>query len=123
MPDFIAKKELEIACLFEPDKNAPPTVEFFTRINYEGYLFCQLEERDRFLADPITYCGLLTDPVSKLRFRPNADSPRAKHEDVIYFFEGPVTARLFAEAPGEYRLPGYKMEKMPESDGEPEMAS
>ncbi|MFT5464292.1 MAG: hypothetical protein ACI8QS_003186 [Planctomycetota bacterium] len=50
MPVFIAKKELQIACLFEPEKNAPRSDAFFARINYEGYLSCQPEERERFLA-------------------------------------------------------------------------
>ena len=118
MPDFLAKKELEIPCLFEPHRNSLLTREFFTRINYEGYLFCRAEERARFVADPIPYCGLLTDPVSKRRFRPGLNSPSAVHEDVHYFFEGEVTARLFAKAPGDYRLPGYKMQPRAGVDAE-----
>ena len=39
-----------------------------------------------FLTDPVASCGLLTDPVSKRRFRPQRGSPRATHDGVMYLF-------------------------------------
>ena len=109
MPTMITRKGLELACYFEPDRSVPSTHDAFLRINYEGFFFCNAEERDRFLADPVEYCGLLTDPVSKNRFRPTRESPMAEHEGVLYLFEGVETAGYFAEAPGDFVLPGYRM--------------
>jgi len=117
MPVYAARKGLTPSCYFEPEALAATEGAHFTRINYEGYFFCKPEERARFLADPIAYCGLLTDPVSKLRFRPQADSKRAEHEGVLFFFAGDETAQLFAQAPGDFFLPGYEME---EEEAQPE---
>ena len=68
-----------------------------------------MQELDRFLEDPVTYCGLLTDPVSKRRFRPSRESPLLEHEGVLYLFEGPETVKWFTRTPGDYILPGYEM--------------
>ena len=120
MPVYITRKGLELACHFEPDQPAVLSAELFMRINYEGYFFCNASELQRFGADPISFCGMLTDPVSKLRFRPSSESPRAHHEGVLYYFEGGLTAGLFAKAPDDYMLPGYKMMDDDEASASPE---
>lgn len=111
MPALIARKGLELACFFEPEKTGLPDPTTFVRINYEGFSFCSAAEKQRFLADPVRYCGYLTDPVSKRRFRPDREAPRQEHEGVLYLFERRATARAFAEAPAEFRVPGYEMEE------------
>jgi len=111
MPVYAARKGLPLRCYFEPEASVAPEGAHFTRLNYEGYFFCKPEEEERFLSDPIAYCGLLTDPVSKLRFRPSAASQRAVHEGIVFYFAGPETAQLFAQAPEDFFLPGYEMEE------------
>jgi YHS domain-containing protein len=79
------------------------------RLNYEAFFFADRWERERFVSDPVTYCGLLTDPISRQRFRPRADSPRMKHRDVTYFFESAENRARFEEAPDVFRLPTWTM--------------
>ena len=79
------------------------------RLNYEAFFFADRWERERFVSDPVTYCGLLTDPISRRRFRPRADSPRASHRGVTYFFESAENRARFEEAPDLFRLPTWTM--------------
>ncbi len=79
------------------------------RLNFEAYFFADRWERERFLSDPISYCGLLTDPISRERFRPGADSPRFSHAGVTYYFENMSNREHFEAMPDMYRLPGWKM--------------
>lgn len=79
------------------------------RLNYEAFFFADRWERERFLSDPLTYCGLLTDPVSRRRFRPRADSPRASHRGVTYYFESDENRVRFEEMPDKLRLPTWTM--------------
>ena len=66
-------------------------------------------EVERFLSDPVTYCGQLTDPISRMRFRPRPDSPRFTHAGVTYYFEDQQNRALFESDPETLRLPGWKM--------------
>ena len=93
----------------DPTRPAKLDGEHCVRINYEAFLFASVQNRDRFLADPIFYCGLLTDPVSKRRFRPGLNAPRTEHDGVLYFFEDPGNLERFARRPDDYRLPGWTM--------------
>lgn len=79
------------------------------RLNWEAYFFADGWELERFRSDPLLYCGLVTDPISRRRFRPRADSPRASHEGVAYYFESEDHRVAFEEAPERHRLPGWKM--------------
>ncbi len=113
MPVYAERKGLELSCFFEPSQVVEAKGVPFLRLNYEGFFFCKPEEKQLFEGDPLRYCGLLTDPVSKLRFRPDESSPRQEHEGITYYFEGPRTARIFSEAPEDHMLPGYEMEPDP----------
>ncbi len=115
MPVYAKRKELTLTCYFEPEKPAAGSAELFTRINYEGFFFCNRDELTRFQANPVEFCGLLTDPVSKQRFRPTKESVSDRHEGVRFFFESKQTANLFQANPEEYMLPGFKMEETPET--------
>ncbi len=79
------------------------------RLNWEAFFFADKWERERFLSDPILYCGLLTDPISRQRFRPTSASPRFVHSGVTYYFENAENRAHFEESPDKHRLPGWKM--------------
>ncbi len=72
---------------FDERRPALIDAEHCVRMNWEAFFFADAWERERLRSDPLLYCGLLTDPISRQRFRPNAGSPRALHEGVTYFFE------------------------------------
>ena len=78
-------------------------------VNYETYVFADAANRARFLADVLAHCGLLTDPVSKRRFRPAADAPRAEHAGRTWYFESAAQRDMFLRAPESYELPGFTM--------------
>lgn len=109
VPGYARRKGLEFRDHLDERLAAELDAEHCVRINYEAYLFGSLYTRERFLSDPLLYCGLLTDPVSKRRFRANADSPAARDGEVTYYFESQAHRSLFEADPEAYRLPGWAM--------------
>ena len=79
------------------------------RLNYETFFFGDLWTRERFTSDAWRYCGYLTDPVSRERFRPAKSSPRTRYEDVTYYFQSEDNREIFQADPEIYRLPGWQM--------------
>jgi YHS domain-containing protein len=109
VPNFARSAGLAFEDFFDARRPAVIDAEHCVRLNYEAFFFADLWERERFRSDPLVYCGLLTDPVSRTRFRPNASSPRATHEGVTYFFENERNRELFEDDAEKLRLPGWKM--------------
>ena len=109
VPGFLRRKGLTFVCYFDPSRPAVVDDAHAARINYETYLFATAADRDLFLTDVVAYCGLLTDPVTKQRFRPPASSSRTEHEGVTYVFETSRSQRAFVRRPEDYLLPGYTM--------------
>ena len=109
VPEFVRRKELSFADYLDLREPAIIDAEHCVRLNYEAYFFGNLWTRERFVSDPIQYCGLLTDPVSRQRFRPAEDSPHSRHEKVTYYFESLDNQQLFEQDPESFRLPGWSM--------------
>lgn len=109
VPGYVKRTGLQFACYMDPDRAAIIDGAFAVRLNYETYFFADSAAREVFRASPVQFCGLLTDPVTKQRFRPQEDSPSYTHEKVLYLFESLDTYEAFVAMPGKYKLPGYKM--------------
>ena len=112
MQDVVAalnRKGLVYSCYFDPSRPAVMDSSHEVRVNYETYLFADEAARGTFAADVVRYCGLLTDPVTKLRFRPSLDSPHIRHGGVTYYFQSGGNYEMFVRDPDAFRLPGYKM--------------
>ncbi len=109
VPNFVRRKELVLNDYLDHRLVAVIDKEHCVRLNYEAFFFANLYTREQFRSDPVLYCGLLTDPVSRERFRPNEESPRLRHEGVVYYFETRDNLVEFKGAPDAYRLPGWKM--------------
>jgi len=109
VPAFVVKKGLAFQDYLDGRRPAVLDAAHCVRLNWEAFFFGDLWERERFLSDPVTYCGLLTDPISRRRFRPRADSPRFPHDKVTYYFESEANRALFEEDPERFRLPGWTM--------------
>ena len=108
-PGYLRRKELTFACYMDPTQSAVIDDKHVVRVNYETYLFATSAARQTFRDDITRYCGLITDPVTKRRFRPQDDSPSLVHEKVLYLFEGIAEHDMFLASPDDYRLPGYVM--------------
>ena len=85
-------------------------------VNYETYLFRDQETRSRFLEDPVRHAGIVTDPVTKQRFRPGRSTPRLDRDGRIWLFLDDRSRAAFVAKPGAYRAPGLPMIGMPERD-------
>jgi len=79
------------------------------RINYETYFVADLDAKRLFLEDPLRYCGAVTDPVSKDRFRPTRSSPRFEYDGVPYYFLDTAHLARFAAAPDSFTAPSFLM--------------
>lgn len=69
------------------------------KVNYEIYYFASAAEKERFRKDPLRYCGQVTDPITKARFRPTASSPTATHGGRTYYFSADSTRARFLANP------------------------
>ncbi|HEX6882270.1 MAG TPA: hypothetical protein VF530_02755 [Planctomycetota bacterium] len=109
VPAYVRRKGLTFASYLDARRAAVLDAEHCVRLNYEAFFFADRWERERFLSDLVTYCGLLTDPVSRQRFRPRLDAPRASHAGVTYFFEREEHRARFEEDPETFARPGWTM--------------
>jgi YHS domain-containing protein len=109
VPAYLRRKGLAFQDYLDARQPAVIDAEHCVRLNYEAFLFADLWTRERFLSDPTTYCGLLTDPVTRRRFRPSADSPHASHAGVLYLFEREEHRTRFEEDPELFSRPSWTM--------------
>ena len=106
---YLLRKGLSFRCYFEAERMAVLDDAHQVRLNYEAFFFAETADAERFRKDPVAYCGLVTDPVTKRRFRPTVHSPRSEHEEVLYFFETDIGRADFDAHPEKYLLPGWVM--------------
>jgi len=105
----VRRKGLSFGDFFDPRRPAVLDAEHCVRLNHEAWFFADTASRERFLADPQQFCGLLTDPVSKQRFRPRRGAPSAQAGGVTYLFETDAHRAAFERDPERYRLPHWEM--------------
>lgn len=109
VPASLRRKGVTLQDYLDARKPAVIDAEHCVRLNYEAFFFADAWERERFLSDPVLYCGLLTDPISRRRFRPTPASPRIGHGEVTYYFESDEHRLVFEQDPEAHRLPGWRM--------------
>ncbi|MFT5052274.1 MAG: YHS domain-containing protein [Chlamydiales bacterium] len=105
---MVARYDIDLRGYFDSERVALLDKDHFIRMNYEAFFFADSAGADRFRSNQVAYCGLLTDPVSKQRFRPTPGDRSERHEGVEFYFESEETRKLFARMPESYSLPGYK---------------
>ena len=96
------------------DPSRPAVIDEAHRlfVNYEVYYFADDALKARFQADPVSYTGMLTDPVTLERFQPDTRSPRREFGGRIYYFPGAGSASTFDADPDRFAIPHYKMTAM-----------
>jgi YHS domain-containing protein len=109
----LAELGIEVPDLVDPDRPAVLDAEHRSFVNYETFFFADEADKHRFDADPTASCGVLTDPVTKQRFRPGNDSPRRVHGGRAYFFLTAANRDTFAANPDAYALPNYDAIEVP----------
>lgn len=68
-------------------------------VNYEAFFFADEGDKRRFDADPTGSCGVVTDPVTKQRFRPGSDPPRLEFSGRTYLFFTAENKAAFEKTP------------------------
>jgi YHS domain-containing protein len=82
-------------------------------VNYEVFFFADEGDKRRFDADPTGTCGILTDPVTKQRFRPGSDAPRVEFGGRTYFFLTAENKTAFEKSPDAFARPNYDHIEVP----------
>lgn len=111
----IQLQELGIAVPDAIDGKRPAVLDPAHRsfVNYETYFFADEDDKRRFDADPTASCGILTDPVTKKRFRPAPDSPRGSYDGRSYVFLDATSKEEFEKSPASYARPNYDKIEVP----------
>lgn len=96
-------------CVVSPHRNAVIDAAHRSIVNYEIFYFAGDAEKQKFDAEPLKYCKLLTDPVTRVRFAPSEGSPHMQHAERTFFFSADSTFQTFAAAPDSFAYPMYGM--------------
>ncbi len=96
--------KITVADPVDPRRTASYDPKLRVFLNQEAYFFAGIDTKKRFLADPLRYSGLLTDPISQTRFKATPFSPKTTYKDHTFYFESKLTQRQFAVSPTDYAL-------------------
>ena len=109
-----------VKCIVDTEQDAILDAEHRTCIGFETYFFSSELAKRAFDSDILRYCGILTDPVTKARFRPTADSPRTEYGQRLFLFASDSCKATFELMPDMYSYPNYSMlpkpGEMPQAD-------
>lgn len=97
------------------DPSQPAVIDAAHRVsvNWETYYVSSEANRERFLETPWAYTGEVTDPVGRVRFRPDAASPSRSYDGKQYLFSNEASAKQFDEDPAMYAEPMLSMVESP----------
>jgi YHS domain-containing protein len=111
----IQLKDLGLAVpdALDPGKAAVLDAAHRSFVNYETYFFADEDDKRRFDADPSASCGILTDPITKERFRPGSDSPRGSFGGRTYVFFTAANKATFEKTPEAFAFPNYDKIEIP----------
>jgi YHS domain-containing protein len=91
--------DLHVPCAIDTAADAVIDADHCAFVNYEVYFFSTPALRAQFVESPIRYCGLVTDPIRKERFRPTKRSPWAEYRGRPYYFLSDTTRAEFLAMP------------------------
>lgn len=106
---YLMEQHLTVFDPLEPARPALLDGAHRSFVNYEVFLFSGDDTKRRFDADPMRWCGILTDPVTRERFRPAPQAPRRERDGRVFFFASQTSAEAFDAMPDMYVLPDYRM--------------
>lgn len=82
-------------------------------VDHEVFFFADEADKRRFDADPTGSCGVVTDPVSKRRFRPGIEAPRSEFGGRAYIFIDEAAKAAFERDPESFARPNYDAIEVP----------
>ncbi len=99
---WLTELGIELQCAVDPTARAMLDVEHRVFVNWETYYLSRDAAVTAFRQTPWEFTGPVTDPVSRERFQPSADSPRRDAEERTFFFESEATLAKFDADPASY---------------------
>ncbi len=105
---YLREMKVSLPCPVHPARRAILDSSLRAKINQDFFFFSSRAALKRFLRDPLRYCGKLTDPVDRVRFRPTKESPHVVFRGRDYYFADGSTLAKFQADPERYyeRLAG-----------------
>lgn len=85
-----------------PKKNAVFDSSVKATLNQDIFFFSSVAALKQFKKDPLRYCGLLTDPVTRARFKPTKSSPHVAFRGRDYYFVDATTLARFQADPEKF---------------------
>jgi len=106
---YLNELGVELTCAVEEEGTAVLDEAHRRYLNWEVYFMSSEEAAGAFDFDPLRYCGLVTDPVSKSRFRPDKDSPKTVYQERVYYFQSAANLEQFNQMPEGMANPAHTM--------------
>ena len=95
-PDkYLNELGISVKCVVDPSRPAILDAAHRAFVNYEAYYFCDEASMGKFVAAPYKYTGKVTDPVTRERFEPTAESPHRSYGGRLFYFISAETATAF----------------------------
>ena len=108
----ILKHNISFLGTIDKSKSAVVSDSTIRQVNWETFLFSDKSAAEKFDNNPIKYCGILTDPITRQRFRPGVDSPTSEYEGRKFYFWTIESKETFDRMPAYYSAPNIKMEEL-----------
>jgi YHS domain-containing protein len=99
---YLHRQGVALACPVRRRQPARIEPVFRIYVNHEVYYVSDVAALRQFRRDPLRYCGLVTDPVSRQRFRPGATSPHLDYRGRRYYFQDGLNLRTFQALPESF---------------------
>lgn len=105
---YLRAMKVSLRCPVRPARRAIFDSSLRVKINQDIFFFSSMTAMKRFQKDPLRYCGPLTDPVTRKRFRPTKQSPHVTFRGRPYYFAADSTLVRFQAQPERFyeRLAG-----------------
>ena len=109
----LAEMGIEVPDLVDPRRKAVLDPAHRSFVNYETFFFAEESDKRTFDADPTALCGILTDPLTKRRFRPASNAPRTQFDGRTYLFLSDEDKSTFLKSPESFARPNYDKLEIP----------
>jgi YHS domain-containing protein len=110
---YLNELGITLACAVNPERQAVLDEDHRIFVNWETYFVSSATARAEFFANPAAYAGLVTDPVTRERFRPDSGARAVTYADRLFLFAHESSRKTFQEDPKRYATPMLGMVETP----------
>lgn len=99
---YLRPMKVSLRCPVRPARRAILDSSLRLKLNQDIFFFSSMSAMKLFRKDALRYCGILTDPVSRERFRPTKQSPHVTFRGREYYFAADSTLARFQAQPERF---------------------